>query len=388
MGIVLLGALGFAIDGSQLFAQRRMAQAVADAAAQAAIMSIFDGTNTAGSSHYFDTSTGVHTCGSSDPTPCHYAQTFNGFSGTTCPATAGNDCVSWEPNPADFTAPNLSSVDNPNRIRVTVSRAVPTTLMRFLGTSTATVSARGTAAIITAHPSAPQIIVAEDVRNAFTLGSGASLTVTGGANRVIEVNSSQVRAVRDRGGTIDLSAAGEAGNGADFGVWGGPDVATFLRGGTYVQPGSPITPIGVSPPMAPPSSPNPIVVPSGVPPCPGSVGPGASCLVYAPGQYTSDINLATGQVAVFEPGIYNLQEANFIAANAYIVTASSPADPTTGTGILLFANSVQLSGNSSLSLRGSIITGTFSVLSGNVSISFPSDSPTPAYYVRQVALVN
>jgi Flp pilus assembly protein TadG len=80
MGIFLLGALGLAIDGSHLYAHRQMAQAAADAAAQAGIMSIFDGTNGAGA-HAFATGSTI-TCASSDPkTPCYYAQTLNGFNG-------------------------------------------------------------------------------------------------------------------------------------------------------------------------------------------------------------------------------------------------------------------------------------------------------------------
>jgi uncharacterized membrane protein len=43
MSILLIGALGLAIDGGQMYAHRQMAQAAADAAAQAGIMSIFDG---------------------------------------------------------------------------------------------------------------------------------------------------------------------------------------------------------------------------------------------------------------------------------------------------------------------------------------------------------
>ena len=46
MGVVFIGMLGFAIDMSRMYAQRQMAQAAADAAAQAAISSIKGGTNT------------------------------------------------------------------------------------------------------------------------------------------------------------------------------------------------------------------------------------------------------------------------------------------------------------------------------------------------------
>jgi uncharacterized membrane protein len=45
MSTFLILAIGLAVDGSNLYTQRQMAQAAADAAAQAGIMSIFDATN-------------------------------------------------------------------------------------------------------------------------------------------------------------------------------------------------------------------------------------------------------------------------------------------------------------------------------------------------------
>ena len=44
--VFLFGAMGLGIDGAQLYAQRQMAQAAADAAAQAGIVTIFNGTYT------------------------------------------------------------------------------------------------------------------------------------------------------------------------------------------------------------------------------------------------------------------------------------------------------------------------------------------------------
>jgi Flp pilus assembly protein TadG len=61
MGIFLIGALGFAVDGATLFGHRQMAQVAADAAAQAAILSIFNGTNTGGNA-FASSTTYTHTC--------------------------------------------------------------------------------------------------------------------------------------------------------------------------------------------------------------------------------------------------------------------------------------------------------------------------------------
>jgi len=63
-GMFLIGALGLAIDGSQYFTQHTMAQAAADAAAEAGIMSIFDGTNTG--SNAYSASAGQFNCTTTD----------------------------------------------------------------------------------------------------------------------------------------------------------------------------------------------------------------------------------------------------------------------------------------------------------------------------------
>ena len=63
LSIFLLGAVGLAIDASHMYAQRQMAQAAADAAAQAGILSIFDKTNTAANNNAFGApGDGAFTC--------------------------------------------------------------------------------------------------------------------------------------------------------------------------------------------------------------------------------------------------------------------------------------------------------------------------------------
>ena len=80
MSILLIGAIGLALDGSQLYAQRQMAQTAADAAAEAGIMSIFDGTNGSGTTAF--STEGTFTCRMTDArTPCVYASD-NGFGGS------------------------------------------------------------------------------------------------------------------------------------------------------------------------------------------------------------------------------------------------------------------------------------------------------------------
>ncbi len=127
MSILLIGALGLAIDGGQMYAHRQMAQAAADAAAQAGIMSIFDGTN-ATSGHPFGTGTppiASSVCTTTDArTPCVYARN-NGFGGTS----ADTVTLSF---PATVSGVTLSSGNVP-AFAVTVQRTLKTGLIRFIG---------------------------------------------------------------------------------------------------------------------------------------------------------------------------------------------------------------------------------------------------------------
>src|SRR5580698_8125821 len=85
LSFFMFAALGLGLDGAQLYAHRQMAQAAADAAAEAAIMSIARGTNST-SAHPFSTAASF-TCAVPPATldlrtPCIYAQ-YNGFGTST-----------------------------------------------------------------------------------------------------------------------------------------------------------------------------------------------------------------------------------------------------------------------------------------------------------------
>jgi Flp pilus assembly protein TadG len=110
-----------AVDGSHLYSQRQMAQTAADAAAQAGIMSIFDGTNGSGAAAF--STAGTITCSNIAPdakTPCSYANK-NGFGGVASdtvtvdfPATSVAPGVPFSP-PIRFpsSVPRCSEVSIP-----------------------------------------------------------------------------------------------------------------------------------------------------------------------------------------------------------------------------------------------------------------------------------
>lgn len=185
MSLFLVGVLGFAIDGAQTYAQRQMAQAAADAAAQAGILSILDGTN-ATSTYTFGTGAtpiASYTCTTTDGrTPCVYARN-NGFGGTA------SDTVTLS-YPASISGVTLTSAVVP-AFEVTVQRNVKNGFIGFIGgPSTTSVTAKAIAGI-TGSVSPDSIIVLGSGPNTFTANNGASVTVSGGA---IAINSSNADA--------------------------------------------------------------------------------------------------------------------------------------------------------------------------------------------------
>ena len=193
--LLLIGVLGFALDGGQMYAQRQMAQAAADAAAQAGIMSIMRGTN-ATSTYTFGTGAtpiASYTCTTTDGrTPCVYARN-NGF-GTA------SDTVTLS-YPSSVTGVTLASVTVP-AFEVTVQRTLHTGFVQFLkGAATTTITAKAISGIVGAV--SPDSIIVLGSGTAFTANNGVSVTV-GGA---IAINSaSNPPANLSGGATVTASA--------------------------------------------------------------------------------------------------------------------------------------------------------------------------------------
>ena len=368
--IFLIGAVGLAIDGSHLYAQRQMAQAAADAAAQAGIMSIFDGTNATGANPFgTGTPPGAFNCGTSDGrTPCIYARD-NGFGASTVDQVA----VSF---PTTAPGVSLSMGDPVNLIKVTVQRNVSTGLLRFLGPSLATINASATAAIIDVISPVPIIVTHPSMDGSLSAHGNPNITICGGPSRSIQVNSSSSTAVSLKGNvTIDLSKAGildpgncTTGTGADFGVWGGPSVEpgginTGLTG-HYVQPASPILdPLANVAPPAQPGGNAPPKVPlaDGTGGCPPA--PQKPCNLYGPGTYASGIDVKN-ETAVFIPGIYYIMSGGFTnEANGYMIMQAGASNGTTGSGMLVYNSGV----------------GGFNIAGSNSAANLVGTDPNSAY---------
>ncbi len=347
MGIVLVGALGLAVDGAQMYAQRQMAQVAADAAAQAGIMSIFNGTNGAGTAAF--STNGLFICSTTDAkTPCKYAAA-NGFGGTAA------DIVTLDyPGSGAVPGVTLSTVDPVTVIRATVQRTLNTGLIRFLGPSTSMVKAIGIAAIVDVVAPVPILVTHPTLSGAMSSNGNPTITICGGPSRSIEVNSSSATSLNmNSNTTIDLSKAGPndsvltpctTGTGADFGDFGGPSPYpfTFIPGvGKYIQPAAPILdPLANVPtPAVPGVAPAKTTVSTTVNGC---LAP--PCQLYSPGLYTGGI-LVKNENALFKPGLYYIDGGSFQnQANGTMLMATGFAsDPNTGAGLVVYNTGPELS---------------------------------------------
>jgi len=336
LSVFMIGALGLAIDGGQLYAHRQMAQTAADAAAQAGIQSIFNGTNSTSLNPFgTGTSPAAFTCATSDlRTPCVYAR-YNGFGGTA------DDLVTVS-FPLAESGVTLAS-DPVAVVRVTVQRVLHTSLIQFVGPSTSTIMATAEAAIVGKMSAVSLLITHPTLANAL---STSGVRVCGGSGKSVQVNSSNISAASGAG--VDLSHAGPndpgnctTGTGADFGSFGGPaivPVGTSLgTTGHYVQPASPILDpyADVPAPAKPAAALAKAPLAAGVSGCP--VSPAKPCYLYSPGLYPTGITVKN-ETAVFKPGLYYMNSGGFgNDANGPMMMATGfPADASTGAGMVVY----------------------------------------------------
>jgi hypothetical protein len=367
MGIFLIGAVGLAVDGGTMYVHRQMAQAAADAAAQAGIMSMFNGTHATAATPF--STAAAFNCSTTDGrTPCVYARQ-NRFGGTAA------DTVTVD-FPATSVAPGVTFAAGPdNLIRVTVQRNINTTLMRLLGPATSTVRAVAIAAIVDVVAPVPILVTHPTLSGSLSSNGNPTVQICGGPSRSIQVNSSSTTSLNmNSNTTIDLSRAGPldsllapctTGTGADFGDFGGPAAYpfTFLPGtkpGKYLQPASPIQdPLRNVPAPANPGGglPPKVAVADGVSGCPPPASPANNCQLYSPGLYTGGIDVQN-ETALFKPGLYYIDGGGFKnSANGRMLMATGfPADPATGAGMVVYnaaGGTFDVGANSSASLVGS-----------------------------------
>ena len=324
MSILLIGALGLAIDGGQMYAQRQMAQAAADASAQAGIMSIFDGTNGT-SGHPFGTGTppiASSVCTTTDGrTPCVYARN-NGFGGTS----ADTVTLSF---PATVSGVTLSSGNVP-AFAVKVQRTLKTGLIRFIGAgATSTITAKATAGLVGAV--SPSCVYALDpsAQNAFQATNGSTVALSGCA---IAVDSSNSDAVTVTGGSTVTASA--------ISIVGG-DV---INGGGSTTPAPTTGAPSVADPFA--SLPSPTVGACNY----TNYSPGWGTWALTPGVYCGGINISNGATATFAAGTYIINGGSLTLVGGTTDTGSGVMFYLTGTNATY--GSVNISNGANVTFSG------------------------------------
>jgi hypothetical protein len=303
LGLFMFAALGLGIDGAQLYAHRQMAQAAADAVAQAAMMSIKRGTDST-STHPFSTAASF-TCTVPPAaldlrTPCVYAQ-YNGFGTSTDTVT-----VSF---PATVSGVTLSSAATP-AVAVSVQRVLTAGLIRFAGITTYTVIAKASAGIVGTVPTNCIYVLDTAAQDAFMATGGINVTMNCG----IMINDNNAEAARASGSAI-VTASAISITGGYFSGGGGSFSPTPTTGVTAVT--------------------DPFVSVAG--PVAGacdytnySAGHGGT-FTLSPGTYCGGIVINGGATASFNPGIYVINGGGVTFSNGAIITGSGVMFYLTGT---------------------------------------------------------
>jgi hypothetical protein len=370
MSILLFCALGLAIDGGQMYAQRQMAQVAADAAAQAGIMSILDGTNVT-SAHPFGTGAAPiasSVCTTSDSrTPCVYARN-NGFGGTA----ADTVTLSF---PSTVSGVTLSSAAVP-ALSVAVQRTLQTGLIRFAGAAaTSSITAKATAGLVGAVSPDCVYVLDPSAQNAFQAGNGATVAVSGCA---IVVDSTNGDAATVTGGATVTAPAID------------------VVGGVVVNNGGRVTPAPVTGAAAvvDPFASLPALTPASCATHPSMYSPGSNTTLN-PGTYCGGITVSNGATnVVFSAGNYIVNGGGITFGGGATASGSGVMFYLTGTnatyGSVTIANGVRVtfSGPTSGPYLGvlffqdrSITSGSNATFAGGATMQLTGSLYFPTTYV-------
>jgi hypothetical protein len=352
MGIFLVGGIGFVVDGANLWFHRQSAQTAADAACTAGAMdllstaagaSIPNASDWIGNSFLCSGTTGGGSNQTSNSTfpPCQYAA-FNGYSGsglqgiqvsfpTSGSVSAAATCPTAPPYSTSLPVCAADDVVTPY-MQLAVTDTVATTFIRLLGAGpSTTVPAKSICGLSNVLSAVPILVLNPNApnpgtTNTLTVDNGSSLTVFGGSQKSIQVNSSDPAAVDLSSATVDLSQANND-NGGNFAVVTRESQAdanvTLANTKSHWVNAAGLTsdPFAMIEAPAKPADHSPMAT---LDPCPG-YDPAVKCDDYQPGYYAAtepcngvmvSICLASSHdtLAVFEPGVYYL-DGDFATAN-------------------------------------------------------------------------
>ncbi|HEY8671306.1 MAG TPA: pilus assembly protein TadG-related protein, partial [Terriglobales bacterium] len=308
------GGIGLAVDMSNLWTHRQSAQSAADSACTAAAMDIVNNASGAAGNTWIGSS---FTCsGNSSAPPCFYAAK-NGYAASGLvagrPSTEINidfpssvpgvqTCSGTTPPPSICTETGFPANAF---VRATVTDRIQSFFVGLLsGRKTMDVGAAASCGAVLSAAPIPILVLNPTLSGTFNLGGTGTvpkITIFGGPQRSIQVNSSNSGAVAANGNPIvNLSQGGPNLSGSDMGVTGGPGSPPFVYQGSppgqYLDPVSPISdPFALLPVPSTTGlalNPAPAVVAGQTNGCPEPST--SSCYVYSPGHYTSGICVGKG----------------------------------------------------------------------------------------------
>jgi hypothetical protein len=219
VAVFLLGMMGVAVDYTQIWAHRQMAQAAADAACQAGAADLYikaiDPSDPPSGGFGWIGGSGFNCSTNTTSPPCKYAS-LNGYTGSNVSVTFPSSL------PGVTALPGTFSVTNPY-ILVTVTDPVQMSFSKLVSaTSTVNISAKAGCGVNPVNLPIPMVILNQTQSGTLSQNGKATTQIIGGPKRSIQVDSKSTSAVSIAGkaGGIDLTQAGPSNTGADFGVTG------------------------------------------------------------------------------------------------------------------------------------------------------------------------
>lgn len=381
LGIVLLGALCFAFDLSNMWFHRQAAQTAADAACTAGAMDLLvdaNGGATGNQGFTVGTPFDCSSTGNPNSSVCQYALK-NGYSGS-----GGNSVAVSFPT----SVPGVPS--SPNGIasafiRVDVLDNVQTFFSGLLnGQTTQAVRAFSVCGLEVAAAPIPLLVL--DPQNptnklsALNIQGTPTVAIVGGPQRSIQVNSDDPAAITVGGSAlVDLSLGGPGnpGTGSDLGTWGGPTSAPSIpknwnpgTTGHWLPQAPPISDPFAQ--LAAPSLPSAGTITLVASPTDGCQDTKNGCYEYTPGAYSTGIcvgssckTFKSSNTAIFQPGIYYV-------TGGFVADPNSCMRQSTASGQGIGGTMFYLSGSGGVNVdanSGSKCPGSFSTTSGSGSLA-------------------
>ncbi|MBZ5542958.1 MAG: Tad domain-containing protein, partial [Acidobacteriia bacterium] len=190
LALFLMGFVGFAVDMTNMWFHRQMAQGAADAACQAGIMNVLVPTAT----QHFTPGTDFTCTAGSLATPCRYAA-LNGYNGAGLAPNAPSNsvAVSFPGSPPTGVDPSVlppTTLSPHNFLRVDIVDRVKMTFATLITRQpTSDVHAQAICGLTLSRAPVPIIVLNPTCEHPFEVSGSTSLTIVGGPTRSAQVNS-------------------------------------------------------------------------------------------------------------------------------------------------------------------------------------------------------